>query len=157
MIIYTTKHGSVGRAANILKSKIEGQVTLVNIMQEKAPSIEEYDYIILGGSIYAGKIQRKLSKFIASHLPLLLSKKVGLFICAAEQRVEEKEKELINAFPIELSQHALCKEIFGYEIHYEDMNFLEKKIISSVMGYQESQFKLSEEKIENFAKTVIGK
>jgi menaquinone-dependent protoporphyrinogen oxidase len=155
IIIYATKHGSVENAVNLLKGKLEGEVKLVNIMNQEAPTLAEYENVILGGSIYVGKIQKRFSKYIEKHLSELLTKRVGLFICAAQQE-DIREKELIDSYPEELFQHALCKEIFGYEIHYEDMNFIEKRVVSSIMGHKSDYSELSESKIDSFAKAIAA-
>jgi menaquinone-dependent protoporphyrinogen oxidase len=152
IIIFATKYGCVENAVNILKSKIEGQVQLINIMKENVPSLDHYDKVIIGGSIYVGKIQKKLSKFVDKNLSLLLTKQVGLFICAGEKKEEVREKELVDAFPMALLNHAICKDIFGYEIHYEQLNFLEKKMVAVVLGHKEGCRELFVEKIERFAK-----
>jgi menaquinone-dependent protoporphyrinogen oxidase len=154
IIIYSTKYGCVENAVNILKSKIEGLVKLINIMKEDVPQLKEYDNVILGGSIYVGKIQKKLSKFVDKNLSLLLTKRLGVFICAGEKKQEVREKELVDAFPKELFNHAICKEIFGYEIHYEKLNFLEKKMVAAVLGHKEDCTELSVEKIEKFAEMI---
>lgn len=156
IIIYATKHGSIENAVTILKSKVAGETKLVNIMNEEAPSLTEYENVILGGSIYVGKIQKKLSKYIEKHLPELLTKRVGLFICAA-QKEDIREKELIDSYPEALFKHAICKEIFGYEIHYEDMNFIEKKVVSSIMRHKSDYSELSESKIDSFAKAIAAR
>jgi menaquinone-dependent protoporphyrinogen oxidase len=154
IILFATKYGSVENALAILRPKLIGDVRQVNIMKENAPSLNEYDQVIIGGSIYVGKIQKKLSKFVDKNLPLLLTKRVGLFICAGEKKAEVREKELVDAFPNELFKHAVCKGIFGYEIHYEKLNFLEKKMVAAVLGHKEGCSELSVGKIERFAEMM---
>lgn len=155
IIIYATKHGSVEHAVMLLKAKLEGEVRLVNILEEKVPSLGDYENVILGGSIYLGKIQKQLTKYIEKHLSELLTKRVGLFICAAQQE-DVREKELIDAFPNELFEHAISKEIFGYEINFDDMNFIEKKVVRSILGHQDNYSELSNETIERFAHAIRG-
>ncbi|WML42880.1 flavodoxin domain-containing protein [Neobacillus sp. PS3-40] len=154
VILYATKYGSVEHAVEILESKLVGKVQHLNIMKEDVPTLIDYDQVIIGGSIYVGKIQRKLSKFVTKNLPLLLTKRIGLFICAGEKLQEVREKELVDAFPNDLFNHAICKDIFGYEIHYEKLNFLEKKMVGAVLGLKEGCSELSEEKITDFAKIM---
>lgn len=154
VIIYATKHGSVEHAVQLLKEKMEGEVKLVNIMNEEAPSLTEFESVILGGSIYVGRIQKQLTKYMEKHLAELLTKRVGLFICGAQQE-DIREKELNDSFPKELSQHAQCKEVFGYEIHYDDMNFIEKKVVGSILGHKNDYSELSEAKIEQFAHAMV--
>lgn len=154
IIIYATKYGCTEKVSNLLKSKMGGEVLLVNVIQEKVPDIGEYDTIILGGSIYIGKIHKKLTGYIKSNLELLLKKRIGLFICGSEEP-EACEKELISAFPSELQNHAISKEVFGYEIYVEKLNFIEKKMMKAIKGVCESISELSEEKIESFAKKMM--
>jgi menaquinone-dependent protoporphyrinogen oxidase len=155
IMIYATKHGSVENVVTILKEKIPGEIHLTNIMGEEPPQLADYENVIIGGSIYAGKIQKKLSKYIEKHLEELLTKRVGLFICGAQEE-KIREKELVDAFPAELFQNAACKEVFGYEIHYEDMNFIEKKIVSTILGHKDSYSELSGEKMDHFAHIMAG-
>jgi menaquinone-dependent protoporphyrinogen oxidase len=154
IIIFATKYGCVENAVGILKSMLTGEVKQVNIMKENVPSLDNFDHVIIGGSIYVGKIQKKLSKFVDKNLSELLMKRIGLFICAGEKKEEVREKELVDAFPNELLEHAICKDIFGYEIHFEKLNFLEKKMVAAVLGHKKSYRELSIEKIERFAEII---
>ena len=155
LIVYSSKHGTTEKAANILKSKITGEVDVVNIMLIAPTSLEKYDTIILGGSIYIGKVQKKLTDFITKSLPTLLEKRIGLFLCAGETDETLKEKELISAFPPVLFEHALVKDIFGFEIDISKLNFFEKFIMSKVKKVKTSVSELSEEKIYTFAEKII--
>ena len=58
LIVYATKHGSVKRV-QILSSKFDGQVVLINVKETEDLDLSKYDKVIIGGSIYAGRIQRK--------------------------------------------------------------------------------------------------
>jgi len=156
LIIYATKHGTVEKAVNILKSKLTGEVHIVNIMKKQVTTLKEYDNIIIGGSIYRGKIQKKLSVFVNTNLPLLLEKKIGLFICAGETDETLKEKEFKLAFPPTLFDHAIAKDVFGFEFDMAKLNFFEKLIMSKVKGLKTNIFELSEEKVYIFAKGMEG-
>lgn len=156
LIVYSSKHGTAEKAANILKSKIAGDVDVVNIMLEPSTNLEKYDNIILGGSIYMGRVQKKLSAFVTQSLSTLLEKQIGLFICAGEKDEALKEKELIVAFPPVIFEHAIVKEVFGFEIDINKLNFFEKFIMSKVKGVTTSVYELSEEKINAFAEKIVG-
>lgn len=154
IIIYTTKYGSVKKATEILSSKLSGEVLQKNLSKEKVPDLKEFDNVILGGSIYIGKMQKTLTKYINASLPVLLQKKIGLFICAGEPDLAVRTRELENSFPPELFNHAAAREVFGHEFNYEKLNFLDKFIMRTFKGVTESSFDLSEEKIENFANAI---
>ncbi|MFZ5967369.1 MAG: flavodoxin domain-containing protein [Bacillota bacterium] len=148
IIIYSTKYGSVEKAANMLKKKIGGDVALVNVKKEIPPALTPYDNIILGGSIYVGKIQKELSDYILANLQTLLAKNVGLYICAAQEG-ETLEKELTDSFPPELLQHARIKEAVGYELCLEKLGFFDRMATRFIKGTKASEYRLNE--------TVIGK
>lgn len=157
IIIYSTKYGSVEKAAKTLKSKMSGEVLLVNVIKETVPSLDEYDNVILGGSIYMGKTQKELTNYISKNLPLLMNKRIGLFICAGLPDPQARAKELASAFPPELYDHAVCKEILGHEINYEKINFFDKMVMKAVKGDKNSSSQFYEDKIDNFAKAIASK
>lgn len=156
IILYTTKHGSVEKAAKLLELKLEGQVDSVNLAKEKDPTLDGYDNVILGGSIYAGKVQKKLSNYVTRNLSALLKKRVGLFICAAQPE-PVRSQELQSSYPPELFEAAAAKEPFGYEYNFEEMNFFEKLAIRAIAKVKDSKFELSVEAIDRFAKTINAK
>lgn len=154
IIIYSTKYGTAEKAAKILSSKLQGEVVLKNIMKEDILSLDEYDNVILGGSIYVGKIQKKLTEYMKKNSELLLNKRVGLFLCCGETNEELAVKQMESAFPAELYKKAICKDSFGSEIYYEKLNFFEKFIMKKVKGVKESYSELKEDSIDNFAKVM---
>lgn len=156
IIIYSTKYGSVEKAAQILKSYLPENSVLVNVMREKVINLEEFDTVVLGGSIYMGKIQKKLTNYINSNIGKLLEKRVGLFVCAGEEDPEKQNKQLERVFSKELFNHAVTKETFGYEINFEKANFFHKLIFRSMSGIKESYSKINNDKIEKFAQIICS-
>lgn len=151
LIIYETKHGTVEHAVSLLADRLEGQTRTARISDGSIPPLDEYDTVILGGSIYFGKIQKALSTFMAKHTDELLQKRLGLFICGAHPDPAEREKELRDAFPEKLRKHALAKEVFGFQIHFQSLNRLEKSIAKSILRQKEDKEGLDEEAIASFA------
>ncbi|MFX3623835.1 MAG: flavodoxin domain-containing protein [Ectobacillus sp.] len=157
IIIYATKYGTAAKAAEMLKARMEGDVRLINIMKEIVPPLAGYDTVILGGSIYAGKVQKELLEYVHANLPLLLRKRVGLFICAGDPDEKVREEEHQNAFPPELHEHAAAREVFGYEFHLDQLHFFDKFLLRMVKGVKEDVSALSEEKINHFAEVMAAK
>lgn len=154
IIVYTTKYGCTEKAVNVLKTKLSGEVSAVNLKKAGEPDLGQYDVVILGGSIYMGNIQKEMKEYATRNVASLLKKKVGLFICAGAPDLQARVKELETAFPQELFSHAAQKEVFGGEITYEKLGFLEKTIMKAVKGDKNNYSDLSEEKIDAFAKAI---
>lgn len=155
IIIYTTKHGSVEKASKYLSSRLDGEVLMVNLMKEEVPAFDGIDNVILAGSIYVGKIQKEMTDYVSKNLPELLKKQVGLFICAGSPQIEARYKELESSFPTELYNHAVSKDVFGYEILYEKLGFFERLIMKAVKGDKNSVSEFYEDRINAFAKAIV--
>jgi menaquinone-dependent protoporphyrinogen oxidase len=130
LIIYATKHGSTEGCASELSKKLKGSVELCNLKAGTAIDIEKYHKIIIGGSIYGGRIQKEISEFCMKNLNVLKDKKVGLFICCMFKN--NAEAQLTAAFPQELFNSAVARASFGGEMRFSDMSFAEKLITKMV-------------------------
>ncbi|WBW96698.1 flavodoxin domain-containing protein [Oceanirhabdus sp. W0125-5] len=153
LIIYGTKHGCTEKCAKILAEKLTGKVELYNLKEKKNLDITLYDKVIIGGSIYIGKIRKEVSQFSMENLNVLKDKKVGLYICGMHED-EVVEKQLNDAFPQELIEKAVAKESFGGEFIIKKMNFLERLIVKKVAKIDKDVSNISDEKIDNFAKVM---
>jgi menaquinone-dependent protoporphyrinogen oxidase len=155
MIVYTTRHGCVEKVVELLKKELD-DVEIVNLMKQKAPvTLDGYELVILGGSIYFGKIQKELAAFASKATKELLTKRLGLFICAGHPHPDARVVELEQAYPQELLEHAVCKEILGAEINYERLSTLDKLIYRTVSGQKQSYSDLSGEAIRSFVKQLV--
>lgn len=154
VMIYATKYGSVRKAAELLREKLNGGPALVDVANEPAPSLDGYDTVILGGSVYMGRVQKKLSAYIQNNLDILLKKKLGIFLCATVTDSGQQEKELKDAYPSGLYDHALAKGILGYRFDFDKMHFLDKLIISKMLGNTKSVSTFYDEGIARFAQAM---
>ena len=153
LIVYASKYGCVADCANYLKSNLTDDVTLIDINKTNGPiEPEKFDTIIIGGSIYIGKVSKKLRTFCENNLDILTKKKIGIFICCG---LTEQANEFLTAnFPSELLKNAKVKKAFGSEARLEKMSFLDKTIIKAVTKGDFSSFKVSNENLEAFVREL---
>ncbi len=152
LIVYGTKHGSVEKCSKLLKDKLSGEVITINIRNENVPDLSEFGNVIIGGSIYAGQIQKEIKSFCIKNVGQLKSKRIGLFICGLSG--DKFEVQLNNAFPKELISVAIAKEFFGGEVVYGKMNFFEKFIMKKITKTDKDFSNLLEENIDELAKSM---
>ena len=150
LVIYTTTHGCTGKVVTELQEKIEGEITVINLRKEEAPLLTDYNQIIIGGSIHAGQIQKRIKEFCQKNLDILLKRDVGLFICCMEEGAKAQE-QMNNAFPEELMQHAKSTAVMGGEFNFDRMNFLEKLVVKKVAHVKEPVSKINHASIDKFA------
>lgn len=131
IIIYATKYGYTEDCVQEMKSQLQGDVLTVNILTEKISSLDAFDNVIIGGSIYMGQINKKLKAFCESNMTSLKGKRVALFLCCGLP--ENFELNLASAFPSELREMAIARECFGGELRTDKMKGPDK-IISRMMN-----------------------
>jgi len=127
LILYATTHGCTEKCALDLKSRLPGTVTTSDLKEGK-PDLAQYDTVIIGGSIHAGNMQKRLKKFCSGHVQELRAKKLGLFICCMEEG-EKAQKQFRDAYPKELIDHATATGFFGGAFSFEKMNPIKRAII----------------------------
>jgi len=150
LIVYASKYGCTADCANLLKEKLSGDITLVGI--NKMPvkiDVNGYDTIIIGGSVYVGRVSKNLRMFCESNLDALLKKRIGVFLCSA--LADQFNNTLKNNFPILLLDNATVIKLFGSEARLEKMNFMDSMIIKTVTKGDFSSFRISYESIDEFA------
>ena len=131
-IIYAGKHISTKKYVEELARKLGENVKLFDLTKSKDISLNELDTVILGGSIYAGRIRKDLSKFVEANKKKLLNKKIHLFVCGAEKSKEGQEKEIITSFPEDIIKAAKSKAFFPGDFIFSELNFFEKMIAKKV-------------------------
>jgi len=150
LIIYATSHGCTEKAVKELSQKLSGEIISMDLKNHPSLSLSEFDRIIIGGSIHAGLIQKRIRNFCSANLEQLKSKEIGLFICCMYE-AEIAREEIKNAFPEELHQMAKTEAIFGGEYNFDKMNFVEKLLVKKIAKVSESVSKLDHDSIDRFA------
>jgi len=126
LVLYATQYGYTADCAARLKAELVGDVTLVDLGKQSAPELGGYDAVIVGGSIYMGRVQAKVSVFCAAHEGELLQKTLGVFLCCGVP--QSLEESLAASFPESLKKHAKAVGCFGGELRTARMKPMHKLI-----------------------------
>jgi len=150
LIAYATTHGCTEKTSGELKKHLDGKTVMVNLRKESQPDLSLYERVIIGGSIHAGQIQKRVKEFCAKNLVELQKKELGLFICCMEEG-DVARKQLLESYPAELIQNAKATAFFGGEFDFERMNFVQKMIVKKVAHVRYSTSKVDYEAIRQFS------
>jgi menaquinone-dependent protoporphyrinogen oxidase len=153
LIVYASNHGFVRNCVDRLAARLDGRVMSVDLKKDSNPDPGNYDNVIVGGSIHAGRVQKSVRRFLDERSGLLKTKKLGLFLGCMEDG-EKAEKEFKDSYPADLVAHAAATGIFGGEFDFTKLNFLEKAMVKKAAGVTASMTKLREDEIENFARKM---
>jgi menaquinone-dependent protoporphyrinogen oxidase len=151
LIIYSSKHGSAKRCAEMLSKKLDAKVDIYNIKEGRSLELSQYDKIIIGGSIYMGSVSKELKEFCNNNLNLLKTRKLGFYICCMNEK--EADKQLTTNFPQELLNLAVARKSFGGEFKFKEMNLLEKlatRMVSKVLAKEDPSLAIDMKKDVSF-------
>lgn len=151
LIVYCSSQGTTEKAVSVLCENIEGEVLAVDLKRDKILfDLEDYDGVIIGGSIHAGEIQRKIKQFIKQHHDELLEKEVGLFLCCIRDG-DIAVEQFNRAFPQDLRKNSVAMGLFGGEFLVSKMNFFERQVVKKVDSVIKDESHLNLNAIMEFA------
>lgn len=152
LIVFATRHGTTEKiVSQIVRYLPEAEV--LDLRKGPGPSLDEFETVVVGGPIQAGKIHKKVKNFCLKNQNILLRKKLALFICCMYDG-EKAEEQFDKAFPETLRAAAGEKAILLGELNFEKMNFLERFVIKNFIGVKQSVSRLQPEEIERFAQRI---
>ena len=96
LVCYGSRYGATAEIAERIAQTLRDRDTTVDIVdlrQEKPVEIEQYDLVIIGSGIAAGKWTKEPIKWMKKHQDKLSEKKVALFVSCAYAVVSEKKEE----------------------------------------------------------------
>lgn len=149
LIAYTTTHGCTEKVVAEISDFLKEEITLCNLKKDQIPDLQNFDRIIIGGSIHAGQIQKSVKNFCTNYQNEILKTELGLFICCMEKG-EKAYAELQEVYPEVLLQHAKATACLGGEFNFEKMNFLEKMIIRKVSKVDHSISEIDHKAVRTF-------
>ena len=152
-IIYSTSSKSTKKACKLLSSKIKAKVQLIPIEKAKTACLLKYNFIILAGSAYNGKVQTGLKRYLSRNMKTLKEKPVAL-VMNCEENIDTRDR-LNKTFTEELVDSSHFSSNFGYELNPDEGNFLEKRKIKNMINDYKKDGKslpmLNLNEINNFA------
>ncbi|MFW5996218.1 MAG: flavodoxin domain-containing protein [Halanaerobiaceae bacterium] len=152
LVAFSTKYGTAEKAVEILAEYMKSEVDILDLRESPERDdldLSFYNAVVVGGSIYAGKIQREVRGFCLENMDFLLANPLGLFICCAFG--DKAEKQMEDAFTENLLEHAILKGYFGYQFNMQQMNFICRLIVRLVTGIKKTENALDEAGIKKFA------
>lgn len=151
IILYATKYGATRQIAERLAEKMGGAI-MHDLRQGDAPSLDSFEFVILGSATYAGSIRKEAKTYLSRNACSLLEKKLGLFLCGLE---EEKAKENIKTnFPQELLQAARAVSLLGGVFDPNKASAPERFMMKLAKKHEGYWNTIDDSRIESFVKNM---
>jgi menaquinone-dependent protoporphyrinogen oxidase len=155
LVAYATKYGCTEKCAKRIAEELGSDVELLDLGKSSSVSLADYETVIIGGSVYIGKVQKEVSEFCTRHLEELKNKRLGLFICGMAEG-EGMITEMKASFPSELLERAVAKEFLGGEFLVDNMNFIDKFMLKKMAKVTENKSNILEDNIAKFVQEMKG-
>jgi menaquinone-dependent protoporphyrinogen oxidase len=153
LITYASDSGFSKKIAEKIGDNLGENVFLVNLKEQPYPQLNEFQRIIIGGSVHKGKMQEKVKEFIFSKLNELIDKEIGLFICCREEH-ETARLQLREVYPEELLFAAKSTAVFNSCFEFEGRNFFERLVGRKISRIKNTTPKIDFETIHLFSRRM---
>lgn len=150
LIVYATKHGAAGEIARRIGKRIEGAT--VCDLKGSVPALDGFDCVVLGSSVYAGRLRKEAKAFAEKHAAQLMGKRIGLYVSGLQP--DGEEGFLTANYPKELVAHASAKAMLGGIADPSKESFFERLLMRVITKSGAYKSTISEEKIGQFAERL---
>lgn len=137
----------------MLSDKIKANVKLIPIEKAKTACLLKYNFIILAGSAYNGKVQNALKQYISRNMKTLKEKPIAL-VMNCEEGIDTRDR-LNKTFTEELVNTSSLNSNFGFELDPNEGNFIEKRKTNNLIKKYKEDGKslpvLNVDEIDKFA------
>lgn len=153
LILYCSKYGATEKCVNLINDNLRKKADVINLKNYNSTvDINDYNTILIGGGVYAGRVQSELTEFVKTNEKCLQSKNIGVFLCCKD---EEKAMEYIETnFPNWLIKKSFMLTHLGHEININKMNFAEKFLLKSLFKIKESYSELNHDSIDKIVSKI---
>ena len=143
LIAYETKSGvteeSARKIADVLRSKYQLEVDLVDLKEQKAPDLTQYKNIVVGGGVRAGRVYGKARKFLENDFS---GKHVAFFVSSSlagtpGSHENAKTKFVENTLAKYPKINAVSTEAFGGRIRYLRKTMVDNTDLAKVEAWAE--------------------
>ncbi len=153
LIVFSSKRGTTKCSAQLLKDQLTDGADLYPLSDGGSVDLDAYDAVVIGGSVYAGKTNKKLRQFVAEHEEALLQKRVlALFLCGMEEG-EGMQKQLEQNYSQALRDKAVAVSCFGGEFLFSQMGVLTRSLMRLAIS-REDIHKIDENAIKEMAERI---
>ncbi len=153
LIVFYSKYGAGEKCVEIMKSAISGETTAVNLRDGQAPELDGFDRIIIGSSIHAGRINKKVRTLCFNSADAVRAKEFALFLCCLTP--EEEAQDLFEKnFPPLLVEKAVARAVLGGALFFDKMNPVERFILKKIAGSDQNIDKIDPQQIKRFVSEI---
>jgi len=140
LIVYATTYGQTEKIAGYMAGRLRAQGCDAHALDAHATSqattLDDYDAVLLGGSLYASHYQRRLTRFIEGHLDALNRHDNAAFfsVSASAARAEglPAVEAIASTFLDDAGWHPRLQAHFAGAVKYPRYGFVVRRIMQRI-------------------------
>jgi menaquinone-dependent protoporphyrinogen oxidase len=144
LVTYASKAGSTGEVAAAIGKTLATNGTTVDMLPlDEVANIQDYQTVVVGSAIRAGKWISSAANFVEANQPYLRQIPTAFFTCCMtlyEESEENRQKALAYMDPITNMVEPIAIGAFAGKMDYSKISFLDSTIIK-IMGQSEGDFR----------------
>ena len=152
-VVYITRYGSTGRCAADIAECLGDDADVFELRGRSGPDLGGYDAVVIGGPVYGGTVPAGLGRFCEKARELLLTKRVGLFVCCLYAG-EKAEQELYRSYPEWLTAHAIARAYLGGAIKIDNLKRTDRFLIRRMAGLDHDVDTIDSDRIQLLCRGV---
>ncbi len=137
LVAYASKAGSTGEVAEAIGQALAASGVTVDVVPvEAAPAVQDYQAVVVGSAIRAGKWLSAATRFVQTHQPTLSRIPTAYFTCCmtlCQDTEENRQKALGYMDPVRSIVTPVAVGAFAGKLDYSKLSFLDGTMMK-VMG-----------------------
>jgi len=156
LVAYCSRYGTARYCASVIAQRLTAPVDVVDLDATRTIDIAPYGLVVIGGSVYAGDIERRIVSFCESHRDQLLQKPLAVYLCCLYQG-ERALRQLHAAYPDWVLAHAFQAALPGGQLRYAELRWRDRIAVRGIAHAGEDVQALKPEALEALATAVNGR
>jgi menaquinone-dependent protoporphyrinogen oxidase len=104
---------------------------LADLARRPWPDPAAFEAVLVGGSVYGGKVQPRVTAFCEAHEAALRGRPSGVFLCCLS-RGSHAESQMEDSFPRWLLEAAVIRSLPGGRLAPSRLTILDRLLVRSV-------------------------
>lgn len=134
LIVFASTHGAAAECARRLSLALGGETDVADLNGKTGADLSRYDGIVVGSSVYAGKVQKAAADFCRKYEAVLLKKPLGIFLSSMSRDGKDIKNYLEAGFSPALLKHLSAYDSFGGAFYFSRLNFAERALAKWIVG-----------------------
>jgi menaquinone-dependent protoporphyrinogen oxidase len=145
LVAYASKTGSTGEVAEAIGQTLAVNEAVVDVYPiEEVPNIQDYQVVIVGSAIRAGRWLKAATRFVETHQSYLSHIPTAYFTCCLTLRedTEQNRREALGYMdPVRSIVTPLAVGAFAGKLDYSKLSFLDGLMLKVMGGDAEGDFR----------------